>query len=67
MDSSIQDRETLIKQIRLKNDPWDMVVIGGGASGLGAALESVSRGYSTLLLEQHDFAKGYGPQIPRWH
>lgn len=40
------------------SQPWDVVVIGGGASGLGAALEAVSRGYKTLLLEQSDFAKG---------
>jgi glycerol-3-phosphate dehydrogenase len=37
---------------------WDVVVIGGGASGLGAALDAVSRGYKTLLVEQYDFAKG---------
>ncbi len=37
---------------------WDIVVIGGGASGLGAALDAASRGFNTLLLEQHDFAKG---------
>jgi glycerol-3-phosphate dehydrogenase len=37
---------------------WDVLVIGGGATGLGAALEAASRGYSTLLVEQHDFAKG---------
>ncbi|MCK4745911.1 MAG: FAD-dependent oxidoreductase, partial [Bacteroidales bacterium] len=37
---------------------WDILIIGGGASGLGAALEAVTRGYRTLLLEQHDFAKG---------
>jgi glycerol-3-phosphate dehydrogenase len=37
---------------------WDMIVIGGGASGLGAAVEAASRGYRTLLLEQSDFAKG---------
>jgi glycerol-3-phosphate dehydrogenase len=36
---------------------WDLVVIGGGATGLGAAVEAASRGYQTLLLEQHDFAK----------
>lgn len=41
-----------------KREAWDLVIIGGGASGLGAALESVARGYKTLLLEQHDFAKG---------
>ncbi|WP_346863183.1 glycerol-3-phosphate dehydrogenase/oxidase [uncultured Draconibacterium sp.] len=37
---------------------WDMIVIGGGASGLGVALESATRKYKTLLLEGADFAKG---------
>lgn len=37
---------------------WDVIIIGGGASGLGCAVEAASRGYKTLLLEQHDFAKG---------
>src|SRR5437763_2248519 len=37
---------------------WDLVVIGGGATGLGAAVDSVTRGYRTLLLESHDFARG---------
>jgi len=37
---------------------WDVLVIGGGASGLGTALEGASRGYRTLLLEAHDYAKG---------
>jgi len=39
-------------------DEWDVVVIGGGASGLGAALDASTRGLKTLLLESHDFAKG---------
>lgn len=43
----------------IKNTPsWDMIVIGGGASGLGTALEAVSRGYRTLLVEAHDYTKG---------
>jgi len=37
---------------------WDIIVIGGGASGLGTALDAASRGFNTLLLEQNDFAKG---------
>ena len=37
--------------------PWDVLVIGGGATGLGIAVDAQSRGYRTLLLEQHDFAK----------
>ena len=37
---------------------WDMVIIGGGATGLGCALDAASRGYKTLLIEQFDFSKG---------
>lgn len=37
---------------------WDFVIIGGGATGVGCAIEAASRGYKTLLLEQSDFAKG---------
>jgi glycerol-3-phosphate dehydrogenase len=36
---------------------WDFIVIGGGATGLGVALDAASRGYKTLLVEQSDFAK----------
>lgn len=52
------NRDELIKQ--LKDDPaiWDFIIIGGGATGLGTAVEAASRGYRTLLLEQHDFSKG---------
>ena len=50
-------RETLVAALRKDPQPWDIVVIGGGATGLGAALEAVTRGYRTLLLEQADFAK----------
>ena len=39
-------------------EPWDVLIIGGGATGLGAAVEAASRGYRTLLLEASDFAKG---------
>src|SRR5690606_837693 len=37
---------------------YDMIVIGGGATGLGVAVDAASRGLKTLLLEQNDFAKG---------
>lgn len=50
-------REALVAALRKDPQPWDIVVIGGGATGLGAALEAVTRGYRTLLLEQADFAK----------
>jgi glycerol-3-phosphate dehydrogenase len=41
-----------------RHEPWDVVVIGGGATGAGVALDAVTRGYSVLLLERHDFGKG---------
>jgi glycerol-3-phosphate dehydrogenase len=37
---------------------WDLVVVGGGATGLGVALDAAARGFSVVLLESHDFAKG---------
>src|SRR5262245_26112597 len=42
----------------LGSGPWDVLVIGGGATGLGVAVDAQTRGYRTLLLEAHDFAKG---------
>lgn len=42
----------------MQESTWDMIVIGGGATGLGAALDATTRGFKTLLLEQSDFAKG---------
>jgi glycerol-3-phosphate dehydrogenase len=53
------NRKTLIQKL-LKNPDiiWDIIIIGGGATGLGIALDGASRGYKTLLLEQSDFAKG---------
>ncbi|NEW81029.1 MAG: glycerol-3-phosphate dehydrogenase/oxidase [Mariniphaga sp.] len=53
------ERQIFIDELRKQSETtWDIVVIGGGATGLGVALDSASRGYKTLLLEQSDFAKG---------
>lgn len=52
------NRSEMISRIGHADAPWDLVVIGGGATGLGCAIEAASRGYQTLLLEQDDFAKG---------
>ena len=38
--------------------PWDVAIVGGGATGLGVALDAAARGFSVVLLESHDFAKG---------
>src|SRR5450432_1640793 len=51
-------REALVEQITDETKIWDCIVVGGGATGLGAAVDAASRGYKTLLLEQSDFAKG---------
>ena len=41
-----------------RREPWDMVIVGGGAVGMGVAVDAASRGYEVLLVEQHDFGKG---------
>ena len=41
-----------------KKKIWDLVIIGGGSSGLGIAVDAASRGYKTLLIEKYDFSKG---------
>ena len=51
-------REALIEQIADPAKVWDIIVVGGGATGLGIAVDAASRGFKTLLLEQSDFAKG---------
>ena len=52
------NRDKMLKRITTASEPWDFIVIGGGATGLGVAIEAASRAYRTLLLEQSDFAKG---------
>ena len=51
------DRKKMLAQIA-DSEEWDIIIIGGGATGLGAAVDSTSRGYKTLLVEQADFSKG---------
>lgn len=50
-------RDNQLLQLK-KQSVWDVIIIGGGASGLGVAVDCASRGYRTLLLEAYDFAKG---------
>jgi glycerol-3-phosphate dehydrogenase len=50
-------RSEMLEQLD-KVERWDLVVIGGGATGLGIAIDAASRGYKTLLLERNDFASG---------
>jgi len=52
------NREELLDKVESRSQPWDIIIIGGGATGVGAAIEAASRGYHTLLLERSDFGNG---------
>ncbi len=52
------DRETLLARGVAPDQVWDFVIIGGGATGAGIAMDAAARGFSVLLLEGHDFGKG---------
>ena len=56
--NTVETREEILQRLGQPTEPWDVLVIGGGATGLGAAVEAASRGYRTLLVEKFDFAKG---------
>ncbi|GBC61607.1 glycerol-3-phosphate dehydrogenase/oxidase [Desulfonema ishimotonii] len=51
------NRNEMMKRLR-RTEIWDLVIIGGGATGLGTAIDAASRGYQILLIEQSDFSKG---------
>ena len=51
------DRKILLNALNQTGE-WDILIIGGGATGLGIAVDSASRGFKTILVEQDDFAKG---------
>jgi glycerol-3-phosphate dehydrogenase len=51
-------RDKVLDRIENGDQPWEFLVIGGGATGLGVAVDAAARGYITLLVEQADFAKG---------
>src|SRR3954471_2205370 len=52
------NRAAMLARFEQHQGPWDFVIIGGGATGAGIAVDASSRGYSVLLLEQSDFGKG---------
>ncbi len=51
------NRKNQLEHIRVFS-AWDIIVIGGGATGLGIAVDAAQRGFKVLLLEKNDFAKG---------
>src|SRR3954452_5216932 len=52
------DRAEMLRATADRREPWDLVVVGGGATGAGVALDAAARGYSVLLLERSDFGAG---------
>ncbi|HYV03638.1 MAG TPA: glycerol-3-phosphate dehydrogenase/oxidase [Blastocatellia bacterium] len=52
------NRPEMMSRVLARTQPWDILVIGGGATGAGIAVDAASRGYEVLLLEQSDFGKG---------
>lgn len=51
-------RSEMVRRRESHGKAWDIIVVGGGATGVGVAIDAASRGYDTLLLEQCDFGKG---------
>ena len=52
------NRDEMWGRLRDPSTVWDLIIVGGGATGLGAAVDAASRGYRVLLLERGDFATG---------
>jgi len=52
------NRDEMLARIARQPQPWDLAIIGGGATGAGIAVDAAARGYSVVLLEQSDFGKG---------
>jgi glycerol-3-phosphate dehydrogenase len=51
-------REAMVRNVRERKEPWDIAVIGGGATGVGVAVDAAARGLDVVLVEAHDFGKG---------
>src|ERR1700686_1098107 len=52
------NRPDMLRRLASHPHPWDILIVGGGATGVGVAIDAASRGYDVLLLEQSDFGKG---------
>ena len=52
------NRDRFLQSITTRTEPWDIAVIGGGATGVGIAVDAAARGYAVALFEQSDFGKG---------
>jgi glycerol-3-phosphate dehydrogenase len=52
------NREEMMRRVGNRTQPWDIIILGGGAVGAGVAVDASSRGFATLLVEREDFGKG---------
>jgi glycerol-3-phosphate dehydrogenase len=52
------NRAASLARVLDRREAWDLVIVGGGATGIGIAVDAAARGYQVLLLEQSDFGKG---------
>lgn len=52
------NRLEMYRRLNAHTGPWDMIIVGGGATGVGVAIDAATRGYDVLLIEQSDFGKG---------
>jgi glycerol-3-phosphate dehydrogenase len=51
-------RRDMLSRVKSRREPWDLIIIGGGATGVGCAVDAAARGYEVLLVERYDFGKG---------
>jgi glycerol-3-phosphate dehydrogenase len=58
LQSATMNRTDTWRRIEAHPKAWDMIVVGGGATGVGVVIDAAARGYDVLLLEQSDFGKG---------
>src|ERR1700743_1074430 len=59
------NRQTMLARVTSRSTPWDIVVVGGGATGVGVAVDAASRGFDVLLLEAQDLCKGTSSRSPK--
>src|SRR5580700_10866954 len=57
-EGGTMNRQDMLDRISDHSEPWDMAIIGGGATGVGVAVDAAARGYEVVLFEQADFGKG---------
>ena len=59
-------REEMLARVEARTTPWDIVIIGGGATGVGVAVDAATRGFDVLLLERKISARQPRAAAPSW-